>query len=291
MAKELTDFQLEQYLLGESPEWVNNAVAKDPDARRRVKELQADNEAFFSAYPPEQMIASIEERLKEGEEREKRKEATTKENSLTEFFRLLLGAFTMRPALSLGAVATVAVLLALPIFLSGSPEISSVDGSDEYVRLKGLEPALSIYRQEEDGSVRELDSETGARAGDTLQIAYNSAGAAHGMIFSVDGRKSVTLHFPSSPFESDRLKSGGEVALPYAYVLDDSPRFELFFFVVAEEPIDVAGIITSIESYLTDHDAGTLDSEKVARIVSEAARLAPENLGVERNTIRKLGGS
>lgn len=282
MAKRVSDFHLEQYLLGESPAWVREAIAEDPEAQRRIDALREDNAAFFEKYPPEDLVAAIEERAdRDGATEEQAGE------TLAEFLRRLLGAVTLRPAVALGAVATVAVLIALPLFLTADRDIPVEGSGGEYVRLKGLEPSLSVYHRDAQGEVVELESGATVEAGDTLQIAYNSAGAAHGVIFSVDGRGAVTLHFPASPFESDRLEGGGENALPYAYILDDSPGFEKFYFVVAEVSLDVAEIITALESYVADAGAGSLDAAAVGRIVTEATRLAPEDIGVEAFGLRK----
>jgi hypothetical protein len=184
-------------------------------------------------------------------------------------------------------VATLAVLLALPFFLIQTPEAALGGRQDEYVRLKGMEPSLSIYRQTSSGEVREISPGERAAAGDTLQIAYIAAGAEHGIIFSVDGRGTVTLHFPASPFESDQLRTGGEVALPYSYVLDDSPRFERFYLVAASAALDVAGVLNRVEALIAGEGVEAVDPTAVARIAASESGLDPGELGVRRVTVNK----
>ena len=77
-----------------------------------------------------------------------------------------------------------------------------------------------------------------------LQLGYVSAGRRYGAVLSVDGRGSVTLHFPESPAGSPELK-GGTVSLPSAYELDDAPAFERFFFVTSDAPFDVGTVMES----------------------------------------------
>lgn len=301
MHKRISDFYIEQYLLGEAPEWVKDAVEGDPEARARVRALEEENEAFFRDYPADEMIASIRERVEAEQKREEEEEnlpdwaraapreesAAQERPSLAEVLRGLLASITVRPGLAVGAVAALALFVALPFFLSQTPEAALGGQQDEYVRLKGMDPSLSIYTQSPSGEVTELPSGASASRGDTLQIAYNGAGARHGMIFSVDGRGAVTLHFPASPFENDQLQSGGEVSLPYSYVLDDAPQFERFFFVAASEAVNVAGVINRAEELIASAGAEALDASQVAHLAASESDLDPEEVGVESLTVSK----
>ena len=48
-------------------------------------------------------------------------------------------------------------------------------------------------------------------------------------------------------------------ALPNAYALDDAPRFERFFFITSDEPIDVAQSLAAMRALGDDGAAGTLE--------------------------------
>ena len=76
--------------------------------------------------------------------------------------------------------------------------------------------------------------------GDTLQIGYVAAGQAYGVILSVDGRGTVTVHLPSASSVAQPLDQEGIVLMPFAYQLDDAPEFERFFFVTSKEEFDLA---------------------------------------------------
>ena len=91
--------------------------------------------------------------------------------------------------------------------------------------------------------------------GDTIQLAYtavapgdaNANSPVYGVIFSIDGRSALTLHYPSMADAmadgAARLESGKRTALNEAYTLDDAPRFEVFFMVVSAEPPDVKAVL------------------------------------------------
>lgn len=115
----------------------------------------------------------------------------------------------------------------------------------EITRLKGIEPELQIWRQAE--PPEKLESGALAAEGDNLQIKYQAGTAKHGAIISVDGRGSVTLHFPSTT-SSDTALERGVHALEYGYQLDDAPDFEQFFFVTSTQPIDVARLLEQAEA-------------------------------------------
>jgi hypothetical protein len=67
------------------------------------------------------------------------------------------------------------------------------------------------------------------------------------VIFSIDGRARVTLHFPASERETPSLDSSGEVVLPYGYRLDDAPRFERFYFVTSAEEFSVSALLEDVQ--------------------------------------------
>jgi hypothetical protein len=75
-----------------------------------------------------------------------------------------------------------------------------------------------------------------------------AAGYPYGLIFSVDGNKTVTLHHPSRVYQATRLeKTSGEKLLPHSYELDDAPRMEKFFFLVSKEPVPVQKILEQVK--------------------------------------------
>ena len=126
------------------------------------------------------------------------------------------------------------------LFNSNTKKSFSEFGSD--VRLKGMLPELNIYRKQKD-YVEEIANHQLVSNYDVLQLRYQGAGYQFGVIFSIDGRGQVTLHFPANEVESTRIQSEGNVALPYAYELDDAPGFERFFLLVSHSSLNVDEIL------------------------------------------------
>ena len=95
-----------------------------------------------------------------------------------------------------------------------------------------------------------LPDRTILEEGNTVQLAYTApAGNEHyGVIFSIDGRSVVTMHYPYRRGQSPRMISGRRTLLNQAYILDDAPDFEVFIMVVSDEPLDVEAILHKAQS-------------------------------------------
>ena len=124
-------------------------------------------------------------------------------------------------------------------------------------RIKGTEikTELSIYLKENPllSSVNEglkLPDQTLLMEGNTVQLAYTTPPGAvyYGVIFSIDGRSVVTMHYPYRRGQSPILTAGKRTFLDEAYTLDDAPGFEMFFMVVSQDPLDTEGVLrTAVE--------------------------------------------
>ncbi len=223
--RRIPNIKLEQYLLGELPA---NEMAEtkrildgDEEARIRLAAIEQSNREILEQYPADIVSRQIQTRL--DPIRAPRKP----------FLRPL-------PVTAFAGAAAVCLLLlvALPdIFTPSGP---GEDTSAE--RVKGQGPHLKLYRKAGDGSEDLLD---GARAypGDVIRIGYQAAGRLYGVILSVDGRGTVTLHLPHQGNRSFRLQNEGAVLLDFALELDDAPRWERFYFVCGETAFDVAPVL------------------------------------------------
>jgi hypothetical protein len=126
--------------------------------------------------------------------------------------------------------------------------------STKDTRIKGgelIEPSLVVYRKENE-NVELLKNGVKAKAGDLLQIAYASAKEKYGVILSIDGNRTVTLHYPESKDKSTVLKKGKKVLLGSSYELDNAPEFERFFFITSMEEINVADVIQKAKGLAHD---------------------------------------
>jgi hypothetical protein len=219
--KRVPDLLIEQLLLGELPEARSRELLGDPEVQARLARLEESNREILEAYPAEVMARRIGWRLEKSAELRAR----------PVFARLL-------PAVGLAGLLVVAGLtVAIVTTLSRRPAQGL-----EVTRVKGLEPRLAIYRQTGSGA-EALAANGSVQPGDVLQIGYVAAARPFGVIFSIDGRGVVTLHFPPNASSPNRLTSDGEVLLDYAYKLDDAPEFERFFLVTAERAFQVQAVL------------------------------------------------
>jgi hypothetical protein len=223
--KRVPDLLIEQLLLGELPAARSRELLRDPEVQERLRQLEESNRTILETYPAEVMAKRIGWRL------EKAAEAPVR----PPFARLL-------PAVGFAALLVVAGLAVVMAWTWARRPAQTL----EVTRVKGLKPHLAVYRQTGSGA-EALAANGTVRPGDVLQIGYVAGSRTYGMIFSIDGRGVVTLHFPSSVSAPNRLTGDGEVLLDYAYKLDDAPEFERFFLVTAEQAFPVQAVLQSAQ--------------------------------------------
>jgi len=153
-------------------------------------------------------------------------------------------------------IAGAVTYLAAPQLFSGGLGASApILGDGFAVRVKGG-PALHVYRKTGDGA-ESLSSGATAGENDMLQISYSAGGDAWGAILSVDGNGTVTQHFPDGGDTGAKLESGGEVALPFSYRLDDAPKFERFIFVSGPREFSLADLKHDLSNLARIHRTGS----------------------------------
>jgi hypothetical protein len=207
----------------------------------RIATVRADNAAELSAHPAGPAVAQIEERVAA----EAKRVATRRRRRIA-----LFGAMA-----SAAAVAVVVVVFARPADPEAPP--AAIDDNDG-IRVKGAARLLA-FRQSGD-RVENLDEDAVVRAGDVLQLRYNGGGRSHGLIASVDGAGAVTLHFPATE-DAPTTLAARTTTLPHAYALDDAPRFERFFFLTSDAPIDIKRTMTTLGSFARRTDCATASPE------------------------------
>ncbi len=258
-------FYIEQYVLGESSAEVTRVIENDPRLREEAQLLRKENERFLQAVPPELMVPGILSKAGIAESGIRGVREKSARWSVEYIFP--------------GLVAAVLVVALIPVLLLRQPGRSGsegIAGGDAVERVKGLDPGISVFRNTGDSQTTELEDGDAAAPGDALQIVYHAAGAEYGTIFSVDGRGTVTLHYPATVFENAVLDQDGTVALPYSYVLDDSPGFERFFFVTSHDSLNVGAILTLAETIAADRPSAVL-----------AEQFSSDSVNVTELTVRK----
>lgn len=257
----LPDWLVERAALDEVPPASAGRIERaDPrELADRIAALRDDTAAELTRHPAGPAVAQIEAQVaaRVAELRDRTARDTRRRR------RLGWVGLAMSAAV---AVLVVRATTPSPIELPGRapPE----DG-----RLKGS-ARLIAFRQAGD-QVEQLGPDATVRAGDVIQLRYHAAGRGYGVIASVDGAGVVTLHYPlreDAPPEATAV-APEPTALPHAYALDDAPRFERFFFITANDPLDVAQTLAALRELARRDDSETAPLELPAGLRQWSLRL------------------
>jgi hypothetical protein len=227
------DILLERYRLNELPndeaDRLAALLAHDSRLRERLAALAASDEELRGSGVPDRLEAGARRQL--AGKIEPRRRAW----------------YWAVPVLA--TIALVAISVArMSTPSNGGSAGRSAEGPD---RIKGLEPALALYRRTAEGSETLADGAV-ARQGDLIRIGYRPAGHSYGAIVSIDGAGNVTMHLPPTGARAAALKHQPTVLLDQAYELDDAPGWERFYFVAGDAPFDVATVMQAARDAATD---------------------------------------
>lgn len=262
----LPDWLVERAALDEVPTGSRARLdAADPrELADRIAALRADNTRELAAYPPGPAVAQI------------RAAATQQRTSKRRIQAVVLGVAT-----SVAAVLVV-VHFANPHAAPASAHVA--DGDDAGVRVKGR-ARLTAFRRVGD-QAEQLAPDTLCQAGDVIQLRYNAGGKPYGVIASLDGAGVVTLHYPASedaPPEATKV-APQTTSLPHAYALDDAPKFERFFFLTANQPIDLQQSLQALHALAQQSDAADAPLELPADVRQWSLRIRkPETRHEDRH--------
>jgi hypothetical protein len=255
------------------PEWLVERAALDevsPASRERIEgadpreladriaAIREDNAEELARHPARPAVAQIEARAaaearRRAEQRRRRRMAWL--GVATSAAGVVLVAWLARPTSETGDAGRELDVAGTGPAVAGSEPVRR--GEADEVRVKGS-PRLTVFRQVRAQAER-LEPDATVRAGDVLQLRYNAGGQSHGVIASVDGAGVVTLHFPFSEDAPPQATAmlPDTTALPHAYALDDAPRFERFFFLTANLPIDVQRTLAALRQLARREDSAT----------------------------------
>jgi|GEM_PF-1224323 len=237
----VSDLTLERYHLGELPaaeaEALRDRLSADASLRDRLRRIEEHEQSFAKSHPADRWVGLIREKAaRNAVESPARsvpaRPAREKPRAEGESFwsRLLFPG-------NLGWAAGLAVLLlvtwvAAPRWMQGD-----ADGSDG-IRLKGKSAELKLYLQTE-GGPRLLSPGSTVKAGDALQIEFHPGGYRFAAIVSVDGRGSVTWHWPTGPQGNSDVTLLPSHRLPQAFQLDSAPAFERFYLLLSQDSLSL----------------------------------------------------
>ena len=232
----IPDLILERFLLEvlepERAENIRKLVVKDKELRNRVESIKKSNLEILTRYTPEKMAAQIQEKY-----RQEKSKVVAKRQSGWVF--------------SLSGLAAAAIFLFIFLLPAVQTYLQDIwnPGSGDYIGIKG-NARISIYRKNQDG-VELLFNNSIVYEHDLIRLSYFAANFKYGIIFSIDGRGTVTLHYPSETRASTKIENEQEVYLDQAYELDDAPLFERFFFVTSENELS-ARLILNVAQQLAN---------------------------------------
>lgn len=234
---------LEQYVLNElsleENERVQKALIDNDELEKEIEEIKKSTIKLHKKYDSNKIIREIELKahtenvINEIENRDKKE---------LRFWNRFFPA-----PVAMGILSLMLLITFIPI---------NMDPPEESIRIKGIKPHLNIYRRIKD-SVEILNEKSIVKEGDNIQLAYVSAGKKYGFIFSVDGRGTVTYHFPVDSYKEAavlNIEGEGEQLLPLSYELDDAPSFEHFYFITSDNIKNVKEALNYVE-YLKDNSA------------------------------------
>jgi hypothetical protein len=247
----ISNLTLERYILRELPEKQINEIdllCRDiPELKEKIDTIKNSNKEILNSYSEEKIVAEI--KTKYSYSKEKKKITGRPSGQILKQFIFPV------------SIATAAVILffTLPAIKTSFNDITGTNSSD-IVRLKGNESAIYLYRKIKN-EVDNLANGSSAKSGDLLQIAYISKSDQYGIIFSIDGRGTVTLHYPASNISSTKLITGKKVLLNNSYELDDAPDFERFFLITSGSKLDVNTVLNA--AHFLARDKQNVESKEI----------------------------
>ncbi|MES0490243.1 MAG: hypothetical protein ABUK01_09635 [Leptospirales bacterium] len=248
--KALSTIELERYIAGEvSPNErikIEELLLKSDALKNQLKKLKQSNIDILQKYPPEKMAALLKQRSQRGLSRNY--------NEPVKFKKRKFNSGLLVPAFGL-FIAGLFLYQFLPRAYYQDATLETDETFEVYTptdgnRIKGVETKLLAYTR--NGShVDQLTPQSTLHEGENLQLAYFTSSPGYGVIFSVDGRGEITLHFPSTKKAEQKLQSGKNIYLEFSYELDDAPEFEKFFFLQSEKEIDTEELLKLIKKVAT----------------------------------------
>jgi hypothetical protein len=251
----ISDLLLERYCLGELSEketaLIERALSEDAAIRERLDRIKLSNEDILTSYPAPFVAARIKDSI-----------ATLSEPQKRRLPKRLFGISLSTVATCAAAAAFFVIFPVQTVIDNGSPtdvkHIVSGQNDSEVVRFKGSDVNLRIYRKTA-GEPEELEQNSVAVKGDAIQIGFQSR-LQYVVIFSIDGRGNVTLHYPDNEYASTQIEKGKKILLNKSYKLDDAPRYEKFYLVASDVGVNTGFIIKTARDFASKGDAVLSDS-------------------------------
>jgi hypothetical protein len=220
----ISDFKLERYLLGELPEKemreFQERELSDEIFAARVAEMRLQGKRFVAENPFEALEAKMDEA----------DEAANDNGNVISGVWLKVAAALV---IALGVFSMVILNRDVSTYDSNatSMEVAMAD-VDNGTRIKGMQASLEVWKKTGDSAVQMVNLGN-AYEGDEIQLRYRVPQKCFGMLISMDGNGTVTMHMGEGN-SAIELEPGKMTTLPFAYKLDNAPKFEKFFLLTSQ---------------------------------------------------------
>lgn len=237
----ISELQLEKYLLGESDpaakKIIESSIKKSPELKKRLRVLQNSDKTILQEYDSAFTASQIKQRAESGNKA---------------FNKGKTGIFKKAAIPSAAIAASLLLFIFFDPFYTVSP-VKKITDQVEVTRIKGDETKIYLYRKNK-SDIEILSDKSKAWTNDLLQIGYFTAKECYGIIVSVDGRGTVTLHYPKPGKNYVMMTAGKNVLLDSAYELDDAPAFEKFFLITGDGNINVDSVLKKMKLFAMSRD-------------------------------------
>ena len=228
----ISDFKLERYLLGELPQKemreLQERELNDEIFAARVREMREQGKRFLAENP----FAVLEDRIEAAEGMDCHV-ADAPRNDVDAGRNILWLKVAAALVIALGIFSAVVLNRNVETFDSqnASMEVAMAD-VDNGTRIKGMSASLEVWKKTGDSAVQ-MANLADASEGDEIQLRYRVPQKCFGMLFSMDGNGTVTMHMGDGN-NAIELEPGKMTTLPFAYKLDNAPKFEKFFLLTSQ---------------------------------------------------------
>ena len=134
---------------------------------------------------------------------------------------------------------------------------------DNGTRIKGMDARMEVWKKTGDSAVQ-MQNLDAASEGDEIQLRYSVPEKCYGLLFSMDGNGTITMHMGDNN-RAIALEPVKMTTLPFAYKLDNAPKFEKFFLLTSKA--DFAVDVDNIDAVLKNKDISnvSITLRKVAK--------------------------
>ena len=225
----ISDFKLERYLLGELPEKemrdFQERELSDEIFAARVREMREQGKRFVAENPFEALEAKMDAA-----------DEAADGNVISGLWLKVAAALVI----ALGVFSMVVLNRNVETYSGESATMEvAMANVDDGTRIKGMSASLEVWKKTGDSAVQMVNLGD-ASEGDEIQLRYRVPQKCFGMLFSMDGNGTITMHMGEGN-KAIELEPGKMTTLPFAYKLDNAPKFERFFLLTSQNAFEIDG--------------------------------------------------